>query len=1069
VPRFLAIAPLLSALLLPPIEARSQTFAWSTEADFLSGSLAEVEVDPAGSLGLTAAADWWDAAWAFRTPITVTEQSGNALTDYSVVVTLDTQAMIGAGTLEASGADLRFVDDLGTLLGHWIESGLDTPTTTVWVRVPSVPASGTATIWAYHGNPGAADVSSRADAMLWWDDFSSNSIADYESQGLNGHGNETWAISGGYAYNANDIYSYASLLVSGIDVDTDFLVETAATSDDNDGLGLVVNVDDSGSSYYSAQTWDGLGSRSGIGRSITEGDVTAPANVTIAVGSTHTYQARSHAGTLTMALDGTDIVSYSDPNPLTGGRLGMLSTLNNPAGYFDWLLVRRWVDPEPSAAPGDAEGQLATLGTWTSEVVATGCAGSTWDLVSWTEALLVGTDVSVAVRSGPTATPDGSWSAWSAELTDPAGSVPGIPSGGFAQVRVTLVGDGFDSPTVSQVQLEYTGAEDADGDGFASPDCGGTDCDDADPDVYPGAPEACNFVDDDCDGDVDEGFDADGDGWTTCGGDCNDTLFDVNPDAAEVCDQLDNDCDGDVDEGFDLDGDGYASCAGDCDEDDPSVNPGAAEDCNGIDDDCDGQADEDFDTDGDGWTTCGGDCNDTAPLVNPGASEICNFVDDDCDGDVDEGFDADGDGFTSCAGDCDDADPAVSPAATELCNGIDDNCDGVADEGFDADGDGVSVCEGDCDDGDPDVLPGAEEWCNGIDDDCDGTIDGPDALDALTWYADVDGDGFGDPGATAADCDSPPDHVDNGLDCDDGDAAVNPDAEEICNGIDDDCDPTTDELADPDGDGFSLCDGDCDGADPDVNPDAEEICDGIDNDCDPATDEEGDMDGDSWSICDDDCDDDDPAMFPGNAEICDGLDNDCDGAVPADELDGDGDGMAACEGDCDDADEFTYDGAPEQCDQIDNDCDGDIDEDVDEDTDGDGVNACQGDCDNDDAAVYPGAPEICDGKDNDCDGTLPDDEADLDGDGWSTCDGDCDDGDGDVSPDAEEVCDDGADNDCDGLADEDDDDCDTGDDDELTGGCECESNLAGAIRAPEAVAPAAFLLLILAAFARRRL
>ncbi|MDP7112700.1 MAG: DUF2341 domain-containing protein, partial [Myxococcota bacterium] len=682
---------LLFPIALLATTARAQTVTWSTEADFLAGSAVDVEVDPVGSLELAAASDWWDAAWAYRTPITVTEQSGTELVDYSVVVTLDTQAMIAAGTLEASGADLRFVDDVGTLLGHWVEGGLDTPTTTIWVLVPSVPASGTATIWAYHGNPGAADLSSKADAMLWWDDFSSNSIASYESQGLNGHGNEAWAISGGQAYNANDIYSYATLLVGGLERPDDFLVETTATTNDDDGLGLVVNVDDVGSSYYSVQTWGGTASRSGIGRSITEGDVTAQAGVTIDKGSTHTYQARSHAGTLHMLLDGTEIVSYADPTPLTGGRIGMLSTLNNPGGYFDELLIRGWVDPEPTAAVGDDEGAMATLGTWTSDVVSTGCDGSTWDLISWTEALLPNTDVSVAVRSGPTPTPDNSWSAWSADLGDPAGSAPAIAAGGHVQVRVTLYGDGFDGPTVSEVVLDYTGAQDQDGDGFASPDCGEDDCDDADADVYPGADETCNFVDDDCDGDIDEGWDADGDGWTTCDGDCNDTLFEVNPGATEICDQIDNDCDGDVDEGFDLDGDGYASCSGDCDDDDPAVNPAAAEDCDGMDDDCDGEVDEDFDTDGDGWTTCDGDCNDTAPLIHPGAAEVCNFIDDDCDGDVDEGFDADGDGFSGCAGDCDDGDPAVSPAAVEHCNGIDDNCDGAVDEGFDADGDGVTV------------------------------------------------------------------------------------------------------------------------------------------------------------------------------------------------------------------------------------------------------------------------------------------------------------------------------------------------------------------------------------------
>jgi large repetitive protein len=620
------------------------------------------------------------------------------------------------------------------------------------------------------------------------------------------------------------------------------------------------------------------------------------------------------------------------------------------------------------------------------------------------------------------------------------------------------------------------------------------DCDDTDAAQHPGADEYCNGEDDDCDGTVDEDDaldaltfyqDADGDGFGNVASsthacsqppgyvanvlDCDDGDASQYPGADEVCNGEDDDCDGDVDEGdaidgqtwyADVDGDGFG---------DPAV---ALESC---------EQPPDFVSNDE-------DCDPADPLQYPGADEVCNGEDDDCDGDVDEPSavdaatwyaDVDGDGFGDPAisqeacdqpqdfvandGDCDPADATQYPGADEYCNGEDDDCDGDADEDdaldaqdwyADLDGDGfgdigisVLACDPpadfvddftDCDDADPAQYPGADEYCNGEDDDCDGDVDEDDAVDALTWYVDQDGDGFGSNAIVEPDCEPPLGFVDNDLDCDDGDADVNPDAEEICNGIDDDCDELTDELLDGDGDSFSICDGDCDDDDPAVNPDAEEVCDGIDNDCDPATDEEVDGDGDGVTICGDDCDDDEAAMFPGNAEICDLLDNDCDGQLPADEVDDDGDDMTECEGDCDDDDALTYDGAPEQCDQLDNDCDGDVDEEVDEDLDGDGYNACQGDCDNEDEFVYPGATEICDGKDNDCDGDIPADEADEDGDGtatcegdcddadpdlnlddvdgdsWTTCDGDCDDDDAGNFPGNEEACD-GLDNDCDGT------------------------------------------------------
>jgi len=96
--------------------------------------------------------------------------------------------------------------------------------------------------------------------------------------------------------------------------------------------------------------------------------------------------------------------------------------------------------------------------------------------------------------------------------------------------------------------------------------------------------------------------------------------------------------------------------------------------------------------------------------------------------------------------------------------------------------------------------------CNGIDDDCDGTVDEDDAVDALTWYLDDDGDGFGDPNVSVVACDAPADHLEDDTDCDDADAEVHPAAEEVCNGIDDDCDGVVDPGAlDADGDGIPNC------------------------------------------------------------------------------------------------------------------------------------------------------------------------------------------------------------------------------------------------------------------------
>jgi hypothetical protein len=278
---------------------------------------------------------------------------------------------------------------------------------------------------------------------------------------------------------------------------------------------------------------------------------------------------------------------------------------------------------------------------------------------------------------------------------------------------------------------------DTDGDTYGPGLCGG-DCNDANRDVHPFAPEICNGIDDDCNGLTDDGpgmtcrpgstrtCEATGSGGILCAGTqtCNGTTCTWNTTcalgAAEICNGADDDCDGTVDEGFTCargssrtctaTGAGGATCPGtqaclnDCSGYGACVAT-AVEVCNGLDDDCDTLTDETFSCvrgatsactrTGAGGRTCSGTrtCGDTCAWgeCTVTTAETCNGLDDDCDTLVDEDFPCTPGqvgsctvggcaGTRTCSASC--AWGACTATAAEVCNGLDDDCDTLTDEGF---------------------------------------------------------------------------------------------------------------------------------------------------------------------------------------------------------------------------------------------------------------------------------------------------------------------------------------------------------------------------------------------------
>ena len=293
--------------------------------------------------------------------------------------------------------------------------------------------------------------------------------------------------------------------------------------------------------------------------------------------------------------------------------------------------------------------------------------------------------------------------------------------------------------------------------------------------------------------------------------DCNDSNGQINPSANEVCNSIDDNCNSQTDEGLtfttyysDLDNDGFGSGAGTT----LCSNPGA------------------------GYSTNALDCNNSNSAINPSATELCNSADDNCNSQIDEGLlfqnyyqDFDGDGFgfgtpsSLCANqtgyvnnafDCNDFQALVNPVAQEICNGIDDNCNTLIDDGLqftnyflDGDqdgfgagspqslcsnpGNGYSTLNTDCNDAVATINPSSTEICNSLDDNCNLQID--EGLGFTNYFADNDGDGFGNPAQATSSCSPINGMVTNNGDCNDANANINPLAVEIGgNGIDENCD-----------------------------------------------------------------------------------------------------------------------------------------------------------------------------------------------------------------------------------------------------------------------------------------
>lgn len=501
--------------------------------------------------------------------------------------------------------------------------------------------------------------------------------------------------------------------------------------------------------------------------------------------------------------------------------------------------------------------------------------------------------------------------------------------------------------------------------------------------LYDGNDPACQTVA--CTDNDSDGYGSNGASTCTNGTaiDCNDNNSAINPGSIEVCDSLDNNCNGQIDEGVkntyykDNDGDGYGTpslttqgCtqpAGyapnntDCNDTDPKEHPNQT---------------WYQDADGDGYSSG----NIIVQCARPAGYKITSEL-------------------QATTGDCNDNSAAVKPGTAEVCDGTDNNCNGQVDDGIASTpttcgigvcaATGQSVCQNGkmvntCTAGTPQTEgPFGSTTCgDSLDNDCNGTTDAGDAscvsdcIDCVPVCVDNDGDGYGANG-------DPLCPQGTAIDCNDNNAVINPGAIDTnCNGVDENCSGTADEgyvtsgttcgagicsstgqLTCQSGQIVNTC---TQNAAQTEGPFGSSTCsDALDNDCDGLSDSADpgcagttciDRDHDGYGANGDpscpkgtavDCNDRKASVNPGAVEVCDGVDNNCNGQKDENgtntyykdaDRDGYGDpavsiqscrktrGYVTDNTDCNDSDRSVHPDDEERCDGKDNNCNGQIDE-----------------------------------------------------------------------------------------------------------------------------------------------
>lgn len=312
--------------------------------------------------------------WMYRIPVSINNLAGaSALTDHQVLVTVNTQSLISSGKMRTDGGDIRFIaDDKNcTQACYWIENGLNTPSTRIWVKVPSVGAGMSNTIYMYYGNKSAASTADVRRVFLLFDSFDGNAI---DAATWSSFGPSTATVSGGaISFGMN---STSRVIRSNATFTPPVITEMQVL----EASGAWPNI-----AQLRSGTWNGYGPVLG-GALIRIGWTRPCADNYSGTWESHDRPAGTVAGLWSFAWSRNDNQQFTWPggsvstnyttHPIgpVNVALGLLERKVHSASLsVDWVRVRKHASPEPVTSTGSEQIQGQTQGITRQPVNVAAC------------------------------------------------------------------------------------------------------------------------------------------------------------------------------------------------------------------------------------------------------------------------------------------------------------------------------------------------------------------------------------------------------------------------------------------------------------------------------------------------------------------------------------------------------------------------------------------------------------------------------------------------------------------------------------------------------------------------